>query len=438
MIKGRPISYFGVFVSLALLFGACERKEELGPIPSIEIREPAGANTTIQIPDTFLVKARIKSEEKVGFVRMDLIDQNGIPITNTESFKPGKKEFTVTGTLELNDVRVPSGVYKIQVLAKTNEKENKGFKDLTLLEAPVRFKGYFAVTNPGGQATEVYRYDENFQGGAVLSRHDDFSGAALSSYFQLLFLAGKETADFRALEAETMDEQWVVPNRTNPPFPYFTGIQNSPEENLAFVSLSTGDIRAYNGDGSIRLTADALEDHHPRIARPTGKFIVTYQEQVNNQDRELVVYFRSTGELKERFPVEGKVVDIYSRSKDKAYVIMNEKGQGHLRIFDISSGGMWEPTQSPNGIYRDAHRMNNGVILLGHSSGIYRFLPSSNALVEVTSVPSPDHLTFSEVHSQVLIGDGKAVQKFDLSSGNLMNTVVLPDTVREVMVWNNK
>jgi hypothetical protein len=431
-----PRSLF--FLTIVLFLAAACRKEGDGTPPVVRIVAPA-VGTLLQVPDSLLVRVEVSDDRVVREVTLALMDPEGVPAAATLAVSVNAREALVERVLPVQDERLRTGQYKLQVRASDGENETNAFRTVALNEAPLRLRGIFAVGLPGGAPTTVYFVDSVFQPGPFGSFGQDLRFAGISSRHAVLFLAGGQTGPFSVVDPVWGNTRWSVGNQMPGLPPYFSSLDVSEDGEYVYIGSEDGLLRGYRSGGGQQFTANTLPQHRLQRVLLHDEVVVSAQRDIALPQRRLVTYWRSSGVQAGAYDLDMDVVGMYRAGGQHALLFGNRNGQGVVQHRHVYQGGGWEPRIFDGGEIQAVTRLGNNTWLVALPGTLLRYRYPDNSVLTLATPPGTvRQLAYDPATGSVVAALESSVALLDANTGMVVQQVEIGMPVGFALPWRNR
>ena len=425
---------FIYFFLIALLYSCRKEKEDVLP-PDINITAPL-ENQQVSVPDTITVKADITDDSPLTEIKVDIVNDNLIPVLPAVIFHPMQKTYQVNVDYPVDDVMLTSGYYYVHVYASDGTNTKNDYKKIYVNEIPKRFLFVAAVTKVNYNTLRVMKIDTAFTASQMFTVSSDYSASDVNDKYQLLYIAGNYFGNVNAFNLNTNTLAWTVPALINPPFPCFTGLYYNGT--YALVSDYNGTIKGYDKSGILMYSINTPAGAYPGKLFPHNQYLFTELTLVSGGNKSIAVYYYSTSYLMQQLPVTYSVVDFYTKDDDNVFVFVNSAGQGMMKIYSITDNNVWQPITIPAGKIYSVAQIDPLHYLIAHDNGIYQYDYSTNSIVLFVPGLQADKIKFNSLTNEVYASHAKNISVYNYPSASLVNSVMLSDTIRDFHLVFNK
>jgi hypothetical protein len=419
---------------VVLFFTACRKEEDRTP-PSIEILAPA-SGAVFMVPDTIPVTVRLGDEGELESVVFQLVDGNGVSVSRSVTVPLSGTSATISGDLVLSDERLLSGTYVILVRANDGSNDTRAFRDVQVLEAPLRLRSVY-LTPPFTEEMATIRRIDSLGQLSDWSTVADLNGAAVDGYSQHVMLAGSRSAPFRALPTAPWSASWEFLPPGNDQPEQFTGLTVDPMDGHTYFATRDGFIRGFTGEGAQRFTAQTLSGYRCYAITVLGDRVATWQKAIA-QPEQRVVSYTMAGTVVDILPVEQDLVAMFQRSSTSALLFANQDGQGKIIELFISQGGSPVIRSFPEGGILAATRMNSNTFFAALPDRVIRYRSDDQSVSTVISGVAAASLAYEPATGALMIARGGDLLMVDPNTGTIVNTISTGAEVGTVLPLRNR
>lgn len=425
---------FCVFLS------SCNKDEDETP-PSITITSPTGI-PMYDVYDVVDVTATITDNNVIQTVKVDIVNSDFVPVIGSVTFVVNAASYSLSASMYLDNTHIESGTHYIKITASDGNNNELEYHEIYITELPLERNGVLMVSSTGG-VVDINVADDVYSVSSFYSEARDYSDAAINSYDQYLMLAGSFNDNCKAITLDFQQMIFALPSENTWPDPYFYEINYSVDKNLTFVSTADNSetIKGYNRYGSIAASMVPFSGHRPHFVLAHEGYVLIEQEEVLGTDVEMVVYYATTGSVKQSLQMNRDVVAMFAYDDDNALVFGNQAGQAILSMYVINSipsgNYFWEPTIPPAGQFIDAVQLTSQLYGVSHDNGIYIYDHTTQNFSLIVAGVVANDVEFDFVNNVILAAVGTDMHVYDLS-GSLVTTVPNGSAISKILVWYNK
>lgn len=423
------ISIFLLLVSIGC------RKETDTNSPNIEFELP-GNSFTAQLPTSFTVRVKVTDDKALESLSVMIVDDNSIPIAPGFTTDLNGTSATIERDLSITDERILSGTYKLLARAYDGTNEERAFRSINILEAPLRLRAVHVAPPIASSPAVITRIDSI----GVISTFvtvNEFYGAAIDSYSQHLHIAGGQFDPMIAYPTSAASVQWQVNNSNAQPFPYYTGLDMDPTDRRLYVCSNDQFIKGFSGNGTQQFTAVSIPDFRPYRTLVLGSILVSEQRSNTLPQRKLVTYASSSGALYEQWPLDLDLIDIYKRTDQTFLTFGNRNGDGVIAERHATLGGTFEMQIFSGSAITATTRIDNATFVLAVAGELKRFDVTTGVLTTIAAQPA-DAIAYEAAGGYLFVGYGDQLLSMDPSNGSILGSATIPTTIGKILPLYNR
>lgn len=417
----------------------CKKDKDSAP-PSIFISAPA-ENKIYKVFDTIQIIAEVSDEAKLVNISVKLLNASLSPIEDEIIIKPISKSYSVNKFMLLYDIHLASGTYFIAVEAGDGNNIATAYRKIYINEEPLKRTGFILFGKSFGNTLNISKIDSSYNTMPVMSNTvSDYSGSAVSSYYQDVFVAGKYSGSYRAIDLENNTQKWSIPAIVGSS-PYFNGVSTNGISN--FISYYGSKVKALDQNGQFKFQATVgVSGYYPELVFDSGEYLLMEQIDAASSDKKIVVYNRTTGAGVQEFMANLDVVAFCKKNANEIFVFGNDNsGQGYIKIYDIPGNSIWSPHVLPSGKVLSASQMDADNYLIGHADGnVYLYTYNTSNFISILNGVTPNKIQYDVVKKQLIVTGSYDVKIYDYSTsiGAPVKTIASVDSIYNVEVLYNK
>ena len=358
----------------------------------------------------------------------------GVAIPTVIFSVSGKSAHLVFG-YDLSDNHLVSGVYSLKISASDGVNVTNSFLHIQIIASPYKRKAIYLISR-NTSAVFVSKVDTNYLITPVQSLSGDYSGSAISSWFQQMYVAGAYTGNFTAINTSTGAISWFKPvvSGFNP---WFNGA--FVFSNLVYSPYFNGSVKGYDTSGNQKINLLTQSNYHPGKIFLSGNYLLNEQIYVTNNSSKLVVNNSGTGMGLQELALNQSVVQFCEKDPDNIFIFGNNGGQGVIELYTISANGSWLPYTLPAGTILSVSQVDSDTYLIAASDGnIYKYQYSINSMTVFLSGITASVLQYDPLKNEVLASSVNTLRIYDYAGAVLKHTVLHTDTILNFHVLNNK
>lgn len=419
---------------IALLLVSCRKDKDLRP-PVVEVLEPV-AGTTIAIPDTILVRVRVNDDHQLTGLTIELLDEGGAVVATAGTITLEGSSGTYERSMVLMDERLPTGTYTIAARATDGTNDGRGFRQVNILEAPLRLLGLFLAPPFTLQQATVHRLDADGTS-SVFTTIQDFNGIGVNSRTGHLFVAGARYAPFQALPATDLANPWSIPPTSTDQDDQFTALTVDPVDGRVYFASRDGRIRGFTGQGSAQFNAQCLVDHRCQAIVVMGTEIVTWQEAIVGGASTIVTY-TPAGTVLDQLPLQEEHIAWFQRSASQLVHFANVDGSGLIEELNIQQGGSPDLRSFPGEPIRHVVRLDANAYIIALPDRLMRFDHVSHVATELRSGLPTDALAYDVANGALYAAQGSELLTLDPNTGATVANAGVSGPIGHILPYFNR
>jgi len=425
---------FILLVPMAVLSGC--RKEEDTQAPKVTILSPL-SGFTVQVPDTFVVRASVSDDQHVASVVFTLQDANGAVLAPSVTLQVGSVTGTVEGALVVSDERITTGMYTLVARASDGRNDGRDFVSLTIQAAPLRTRAVFIAPSQGSQPADLHRIDST--GAISLWRTlPEFGGAAVLEPY--LYTAGTTSAPLERWTVTGSMPTFLIPNGTpsGSVLPFFNGLAPDPNEHRVYVGRSDGIIQGFSASGSPAFTGISGSGTRSMLTAALDDRLMSAALNNVTQEWTLVSHALVSGSVLDQRPLDHVPMALFRRGSDRILSIGQRGADVIVQTNYILQGGAEDDLVfSGTEIFAAAQRSDQE-FYLALTSGIVRFNVSTNSVSSLAPGLIAGALAYDPATGSVFVGQDQTVLRLDANTGAIVQQWSVPNTVGGIHILQNR
>jgi len=431
-VKKLFFNKLAFLLSLTLFFAAC-KKEESSP-PVIIISAPQ-ESTIYSVYDIVNISADISGSSPISNIKVGIVNESFVPAMSTAQIAVTSSS-AYTYSYYIYDLHLASGIYYVWIAATDSKnKQRNAYKKIYINEVPLKKKSVCFITKTSSSSIGYSTIDSAFTIQQQLSFSGDYSGSRISSWHQQLYIAGKYTGNYNAIDLNNNTVKWSIPIVTGS-VPCFTGVSSNEKNN--YLSFYNGTLKAFDNNGSLQLLLNNTSGFHPVKTLEHSPYIIQEQTNLNGTVKKLLVHNSEFGSDVQETPITEDVVGLFKKNTDNIYLFGNAGNQGKMEIYTISGNSLWN-RPLPSGKILSVAQVDSDTYLVGYDNGtIYKYTYGNNSFITYLSGINAVQLQYDQVNSEVLVAEVKKISSYDLGSAALKKSVATADTVIALHLLYNK
>lgn len=429
--------FFAVLLS-AIYTTSCKKDSETDTFPEITFTSPS-YGAIYNMFDSVYISASVSDKSKLTSISISLTTLGNVPVQSGITYSPGGKTQSIDFKYELYEYRLPSGYYYINISASNGL--NSAFKQqlIYINASPVVKTGYYFFSD-NGTSTTILKQDTAFSQVYTRTMNGAYTGSAISSYCQKLYVAGGAYQNFQTYDIGTGLVKWSVVNLGGGS-PFFSSCDGDGLN--VILGYNNGAMKRYDQGGTtITNFVYTNNDYYPEHGELQGNYYVSHYQSRSSSNKKLVVFSTLTGAAMIETPITFKSIGIFDKSTSEAYVVGNDNSnQAQLNVYNVVAGGLQNPISLPVGSVLSACKVDSNTLLIGHSDGnIYKYQYSNNNLISIQSGVTANKMKYNSGENYVYVASAKQFTVYSLAGFSLspVKNFTSADTIRDFHVIYNK
>jgi hypothetical protein len=420
---------------LATLNTACKKDEASDP-PSVTIVSPA-AGSTLTVPDTLRVTVDVSGQQPVEHVTFHVLDANSIPVVPASVVHPAANPATISVEIPLTSEHLSGGTLTLKVTAGDGDAEGKDYRSFTLVPSALRLRAVYVVGTSGPNAVTIHRLDSLGQMSLLNTVVSDLSGAAISSWDQRLFMAGRADGPLVAFAPDGMTVPWQWANMGNGS-DYFTSVDLCADGRL-YVGTTNDRVTGKDpSTGITKIVMDLQPDWRCDRSMTMGNYLLCATHHLITQAQRFAVYFAGSGALHTTIATDIEAVGFFRRDDDHVLVFGNRNGSSVVMDLSISGGGGWEPRTWP-ALVNAVERIDANTFVLALADGtLERFTYSNASSMQIAAGTAFVDLSLDPVNDVLYGITATDLQALDPQTGMLTQSYPLSGEPKHVLALFNR
>gem|GEM_PF-6148408 len=433
MCRSLLFSCSSIFI---LICGLVSCKKEKSDPPQITFFSPP-VSAAYANGDTIHVTASVHDDEGISKLTCSLVNSSFTPVLPVKSFTAGLTDYQVDFLYVINNVEIPTGNYNLLIFAADGETDVREYRSVYISELPRNLVSVFISCNQGG-GTNVYKADTGGSPVQFVSLAGDFTGAAVNTRHEQLYIAGGYSGDLNAINTTTAGISWKEPNCASGGTPCFWGL--SSDKNKIYVSCHDEKIIGYNEAKVQQFFAATDQGSFPTLTLPLETKLLAIEKFIFGGALNLIIYNNPGGIPLKVSPVSIDVKAMIRKNSNEVYIIGNENGYTKIFICDLQNGVLTMRYQEPGMLTADAAAVDEYHLVLATDAGLIEYDYNSNSNVPLVSGMDVQCISYEDAGNEIYAARGNEVFIYGYQLHNLIQTghFQLSDSVRSVDFLYNR
>lgn len=425
---------FAVLAAFALLLFSCKTEDSAGPVPEIEIVLPF-ENQSFGFGDTVIVKAIIRHQQAIDYVRVAISDEESSPVLPVQMFYPVENEYSLEAVFVLDNLLTENGKLSINVMAGSANGLSNEWVGINYFSVPKTLESILVVTKQSsnytvGDISSTGRISERF------SFSGDYSGSAVCSRFQQFYKAGAVLNSMDAWDLRLNQISWSVPAVISPPLPYFTAICSDNKE--VFVSTRDAFVYGYSSLGTNTFRSTLYSNGHFTSMIRYKSWLVAVFETFNSPFNKLVLFNYPGGTVFREIEFTGKAVSIKDYGNDGLLLFMNDNLQSAVFNYNFELNSLIKLKDFPQGNISKVAMQDIDNAFLAIADGIFWYRPATAGLVEILAIDHVTDLAWEPISGRLFVASANEVEMYALPDFQSVANYSFIDSVVNIHLLYNK
>ena len=422
------IRYTAFFVLIcALSIGSCKKKDSVPP--NVAIYLPAEGQL-FNVFDTVTTQFSVDEETNLEYVSAQIVDDNFIPIGQSQSINFNEIFFSRTADLVLENKLLETGDYYVLITASDGTNETREFRKIGVIALPKKKRGIFFST--AAPSNQIWKIDSLFQGGVSwLSPSQDMRKLCVNSLNDRLTFIGEFSTEVQSYDINSVGMVWSDNTANVNQIQRFTDLLCY--ENATYVGLFDKELRAYNLNGS-RTLGQLTGNYRTETIYADRTFLLVEMQLVGDNSYHLFVFNRQTEAQLWQLEIPMNVEAICALQDDEVVLFGNDNGQARVLHYDIGENGWWEPRNLPTGILTDAVRTEAGNFAIAHEDGLYSYTYNPNFL-NMLSADKYQDIVFDVDNNTIVGAMQSTVNEVSVVNGAMINSFSQGDSITSLDIF---
>ena len=426
--KTSKIDFLPWFV-LFIFLGCKKEKDEVSP--TIVLTSPT-ENNFFNVGEFIGVKGKVTDDNNIEYVKINLLDENYISVLDETAFYPQNKEYTINYGLEINNLKLPSGIYYLNVKASDGENSKSYFIKINLFEIPLALKKIFVVgMNSIDSVVGLNTFPaNNFSG--------DYLNAEVSGYNNQLVFCGEYSGDCVAINGNTFQQDWLVENQGIFGAPYFTCLANNQSENTYFVGLAAGFVAEYNLNGTVTKQIGMQQNYRAKKIFKVGNKILIQESPIGSGTNQLSIYFDS-GSFNGSVLINGDILEVSKLDESHYFIFIQESDKLKIYILDSDEYQLSLYYDGlPNGIVKDVEIIDDYSFFFSHQDKIYRYIYGGLGLTIFKEGMGYNILAHEKIGNVLYCSNGETIEVLNPYTNGEVLGVIQTGEIKKILFLYNK
>ncbi len=425
-------------IILSSVFVSCKKDKDELP-PEITITLPA-EGTYFDVLDTITISAIVTDETTLEYIKVQLVDENLIPVLNTVSIYPESKTYDINIDYPIYDKMLEGGKYYILVQAMDGSNTTNLYRRINIDAIPLKYQYLCVITKSGSSTVPVYKVDSSFTSTYKFTADMDYAASMVNSKYDYLAIAGRYIDGVNLYNLTTCTQQGsTIPSGVGNPDNFY--FENLYLNDWLYVSFYSGKIDAFDDNSSLQLRINLdnsiHSDFYPAKIIKIDNYLVMELKDVYNTYKYLAVYYYSSQVFWHQKLIDYSVVELFEKG-DSVIVFANNDNTGIINIYSIDGNTLSEPVSVPSGFIYSVAQVDETNFLIAHETGILKFNSYDKSLSSFKTGIQPGKIAYESLSGYVYTAESNEVKAYLYPGGTFINSVTVPDSIVNIHLVYNK
>ncbi len=322
-----------LLILLVTILNSCTKNVEVNE-PIVVINSPE-YNQQYLLPDTIYVNYKVEHNKPIEYIRVSIDDKNITPISNQKFLYPDSNIYEGSVYLKVSTLPQNSNTspYYLHIVVSDFSQVTHTYLEIKLLNKEMKYKGCFLLSKAGVETINIDFFDDKYQSDIVSLIHGNYSGSAISSTSNLLYVTTNIPELARAIDCDDLNLRWTKEPQL--PYPEFNRIL--ADNNIIYLSTAIGRIIGLNSQDGVQIfTTPVLPDSIPINICTTADYLFSDFILRNANLKVWVSFYKPTGSKFQVFPTNYETISTYGIKDDNHVLIYcNNNSVGNIIQFNI-------------------------------------------------------------------------------------------------------
>jgi hypothetical protein len=435
---------YGALVAMIFLSASCKKKEDNSP-PKIVFNTPFDGSS-FSVFDLIPLTANVSDDEKLEWVRIDVIDENNvqvIPTTTKSGFNSSNE--TIAVSIELDNIHIVSGTHWIRIIAFDGSNEFAAFRETFIHKVPLELEGIYTFALPMSNSIDIDLISPDFELTDAMSLSSDFSFVEANSYSKELLVLGSENSGATFLSPPQLDLISYIPVTGGLGDSYFQDLYFDYNIRRYFASTIDSQVIVYAPGGLQEMAFSTTASMRPHQLVYSDDLVIVEEASFDETSRNLSTYYRTSGTIASAVSISFDIVDFIT-SGQKIYLLGLENGDAGIYQF-FPTGNSWSDLPGLEGT--DIGNPADAVLVSSGDDSTVMAITGTNktVLVNVSDIgvssmmewnDSGSQIEYDPVNGVLYLLSGTELKVLNPSSGEVELSLPLDVSVQSLAVLFNK
>jgi hypothetical protein len=360
-----------LLILLVTIINSCTKNVDVTE-PIVEIYSPQ-YNQQFLLPDTISIDYKVEHNKSIEYIRVSIDDKNITPISNQEFSYPDSKIYEGSTHLQVSTLPQNSNTspYYVHIVVSDYSQVTHTYLEIKLLNQDMKYKGFFLVSKAGVETINIKLFDDKYQSEINSIIQGNYSGSAISSTSNLLYLITNTPELTSAFDGDELDLRWTKEPQL--PYPEFNSIL--ADNNIIYLSTAIGRIIGLNSHDGVQIfTTPVLPDTIPINICTTADYLFSDFTLRNGNSKVWVSFYKPTGIKFQVFPVDCETISIYKTKYDnKVLIFCNNNSVGSIVEFDVEKNKIDAKVELSNLEIQHTCQIDENSFLFSNNTDIFFF-----------------------------------------------------------------
>lgn len=421
------------FLIVAVAVSSC--REETYEPPFIQMYSPS-ENSMALTGDTLQVSGSISSSIPVTYVKIVLLTTAYIQACPALSIYPGTENYSINTEYIISNTSLLSGTHYLYIEAGNGYNASTKFIRLTVTGIPKESRSLVVFCHEkANDNVKIYKVDSLLNYSLFKQLPDDFQEGAVNSHDQLIYSMGQYKGNLYFLDAANGSVVDQVNALNNPPFPYFESLYWG--NNLLIVGYYDGRIEGYFGNGNLKFNY-SVDNCRMHQVSYDGTYLLSVFEYFTGNVFFTGAIYENSGLLKDMVYGDYQVYNLFRVSGNDVVLFCNKETQPTVRTLNTYSMVITHLKNLPSGVIYGVTQIDYDRYLISHSDGLFLYSFDNNVFTEIGNATTYGEVVYDETDNIIYLSTGKIINAYSYSTGSLIGTVALPDSIKDIEILYNR
>lgn len=420
------------FFMIAIYLISC-KKESNDSNPIVVIVNPV-AGTIYTAGDTIRVRIHLPSQQPPDKLEITLIDGNNQPVLPSSTIENPISNSDTQLDYILEDLSLESGSYNLKVKAIRGSTYSNAFVGIQIIATEREFKYPLLIGKAGSNQFRALSYTGEWK--EVFSRQGDYSGSAINSAKQLLYMAGASETGIAAFNLINGKTEWTVPPKQIPEGRWFEGVYFFDRQ--LHTCYYEGYIKAYDNLGNTEYTTALSFPDSPVYCCRFGNYLAVALHDFRTGTNSLALYFIPGGTLYRLYSPVIAISAMIEYDSRHLLIFGNIDGHAAIQLLDQSLGTVSYLKKLDNDSICKVSVMDTDNMIVSCKQNIYWYRYNVNSMsVFAENIPDAS-IACETIGQSVYAAAGNKLYRLSYPMGTLIDEIPVPVPVVDLHLVYNK